>query len=181
MLSGSLRQSATGPVDPDEVWVRYTQPARWPGWSPHLREVDYPDAVVRPGTTGRVTGIGGVVASAIRPVVARPIHTISPSALSVPFKLSITASIPYRVELRSFNAVHCIAPAVSVCLSSNQPVFAPTFECLLRRSTTHSSLRPRPPHAPPPARPSTNCCWTCLHWQAPATSSGSRYALDIIA
>ncbi len=61
-LSGSLRTSATGPLDPDEVWRRYTEPARWTVWAPHLREVDYPDAVVRPGTTGRVTGVGGIVA-----------------------------------------------------------------------------------------------------------------------
>ena len=62
LASGSLRISATGPLDPETVWERYTQPAWWPVWSPHLREVDYPDAVVRPGTTGRVTGVGGVVA-----------------------------------------------------------------------------------------------------------------------
>lgn len=62
MLTGSLRLSATGPLEPGAVWERYTRPARWPGWSPHLREVDYPDAVVSPGTRGRVTGVGGVVA-----------------------------------------------------------------------------------------------------------------------
>ena len=62
MASGSLRLSATGDLAPEAVWERYTQPAWWPIWAPHLREVDYPDAVVRPGTTGRVTGVGGVVA-----------------------------------------------------------------------------------------------------------------------
>lgn len=62
MASGSLRLSATGDLDPEAVWGRYTQPMWWPVWAPHLREVDYPDAVVRPGTTGRVTGVGGVVA-----------------------------------------------------------------------------------------------------------------------
>ena len=62
MASGSLRLSATGALDPEAVWERYTQPVWWPLWAPHLREVDYPDAVVRPGTTGRVTGVGGVVA-----------------------------------------------------------------------------------------------------------------------
>jgi hypothetical protein len=59
---GSLRIAATGPLDPQTAWEHYTQPRWWPVWSPHLREVDYPDAVVRPGTTGRVTGVGGVVA-----------------------------------------------------------------------------------------------------------------------
>lgn len=62
MASGSLRLSATGALDPEAVWERYTQPVWWPAWAPHLREVDYPDAVVRPGTTGRVTGVGGLVA-----------------------------------------------------------------------------------------------------------------------
>ena len=58
MASGSLRLSATGDLAPEAVWERYTQPVWWPIWAPHLREVDYPDAVVRPGTTGRVTGAG---------------------------------------------------------------------------------------------------------------------------
>lgn len=62
MASGSLRLSTTGDLTPEAVWERYTQPAWWPIWAPHLREVDYPDAVVRPGTTGRVTGVGGLVA-----------------------------------------------------------------------------------------------------------------------
>ena len=88
MLSGSLRQSATGPVDPDEVWARYTRPARWPGWSPHLREVDYPDAVVQPGTTGRVTGIGGVVAVFRIDAVDHEARTWSWSVRSGPLRLS---------------------------------------------------------------------------------------------
>ena len=62
LASGSLRLSATGPLDPQAVWDRYTRPVWWPVWAPHLRRVDYPDAVVTPGTTGRVTGVGGVVA-----------------------------------------------------------------------------------------------------------------------
>ena len=62
LASGSLRIAATGPLDPETVWQHYTEPVWWPAWAPHLREVDSPDAVVRPGTTGRVTGVGGVVA-----------------------------------------------------------------------------------------------------------------------
>jgi hypothetical protein len=88
MLSGSLRQSATGPVDPDEVWARFTQPARWPGWSPHVREVDYPDAVVQPGTTGRVTGVGGVVAVFRIDAVDHEARTWSWSVRSGPMRLS---------------------------------------------------------------------------------------------
>ena len=59
---GSLRLSASGPLPVDEVWVRYTRPEWWTRWAPHLREVGYPEPVVRPGTTGRVRGVGGVVA-----------------------------------------------------------------------------------------------------------------------
>ncbi len=62
VLHGSLPLSATGPLPPARVWERYTHPRWWPGWAPHLREVDYPHPSVRPGTTGRVTGVGGVVA-----------------------------------------------------------------------------------------------------------------------
>jgi hypothetical protein len=88
MLSGSLRLSATGPVHPDEVWDRYTRPARWPGWSPHLREVDYPQAVVQPGTTGRVTGVGGLVAVFRIDAVDHEARTWSWSVRSGPLRLS---------------------------------------------------------------------------------------------
>lgn len=88
LLSGSLRRSATGPVNPDEVWDRYTRPARWPGWSPHLREVDYPGAVIRPGTTGRVTGVGGVVAVFRIDAVDHAARTWSWSVRSGPLRVS---------------------------------------------------------------------------------------------
>jgi hypothetical protein len=61
-FDGSIRLSATGPLPVEHVWARYTEPRRWPAWSPQIREVDYPGTVVTPGTSGRVTGIGGVVA-----------------------------------------------------------------------------------------------------------------------
>ena len=51
VLSGSLRLSASGSLTVDEVWQRYTEPVWWPHWAPHIREVDYPEAVVTPGTT----------------------------------------------------------------------------------------------------------------------------------
>ncbi len=87
-LSGDLRLSATGPASPDEVWARYTRPALWPTWSPHLREVDYPDAVVRPGTTGRVTGVGGVVAVFRIDAVDHAARTWSWSVRSGPVRVS---------------------------------------------------------------------------------------------
>lgn len=88
MLSGSLRLSATGPARPDEVWARYTQPACWPGWSPHLREVDYPDAVVSADTTGRVTGAGGIVAHFRIDAVDHEARIWSWSVRSGPLRLS---------------------------------------------------------------------------------------------
>ncbi|WP_051749962.1 hypothetical protein [Phycicoccus jejuensis] len=62
LLDGSLRLSATGPLAPEHAWARYTEPRRWSVWSPQIREVDYPLAVIEPGTHGRVRGVGGVVA-----------------------------------------------------------------------------------------------------------------------
>lgn len=62
VTGADLRVGATGPRTPEDVWDRYTRPAAWSTWAPHIREVDYPHATIRPGTTGRVTGIGGVVA-----------------------------------------------------------------------------------------------------------------------
>jgi hypothetical protein len=88
LLSGSLQLSATGPLAPDQVWQRYTRPARWTEWSPHLREVDYPDAVVRPGTTGRVTGVGGVVAVFRIDAVDHDARTWSWSVRSGPLRLA---------------------------------------------------------------------------------------------
>lgn len=61
-LHGALRLTASGPLSVDDVWQRYTQPEHWTKWAPHLRKVDYPEQKVMPGTTGRVTGVGGVVA-----------------------------------------------------------------------------------------------------------------------
>jgi hypothetical protein len=87
VLSGDLRLSATGPAPLDEVWVRYTRPALWPTWSPHLREVDYPDAVIAPGTTGRVIGVGGVVAVFRIDAVDHEAHTWSWSVRSGPLRV----------------------------------------------------------------------------------------------
>jgi hypothetical protein len=87
-LSGSLRQSVTGAAPIDEVWARYSRPGLWPTWSPQLREVDYPDVVVRPSTTGRLTGVGGVVAHFRIDAVDHEARTWSWSVRSGPLRLS---------------------------------------------------------------------------------------------
>ena len=89
LASGSLRLSATGPLDPEAVWERYTRPVWWPVWAPHLRRVDYPDAVVTPGTTGRVTGVGGVVAVFRIDAVDHEARTWSWSVRSGPLRLRL--------------------------------------------------------------------------------------------
>lgn len=58
--------AVTGPAPPDLVWARYVRPTQWPGWSPQIRSVDYPDAELAPGTAGVVRG---------------------PCALAVPFEI----------------------------------------------------------------------------------------------
>ncbi len=88
VLSGSLRLSASGSLPVDEVWQRYTEPVWWPHWAPHIREVDYPEAVVTPGTTGRVTGFGGVVALFRIDAVDDIARTWSWSVRSGPLRLS---------------------------------------------------------------------------------------------
>ncbi len=87
-LSGSLRLSASGSLPADEVWERYTQPVWWPQWAPHIREVDYPEAAVTPGSTGRVTGVGGVVALFRIDAVDDVARTWSWSVRSGPLRLS---------------------------------------------------------------------------------------------
>lgn len=88
-LSGALRLSASGPLPVDEVWERYTQPLWWPRWAPHLREVDYPEPVVTPGTTGRVTGVAGVVAIFHIDAVDEAARTWSWSVRAGPLRLSL--------------------------------------------------------------------------------------------
>ncbi|MGL5865752.1 MAG: hypothetical protein ACRCYX_07745 [Dermatophilaceae bacterium] len=53
---------AIGRLQPDTAWARYTRPAAWPGWAPHLRSVDYPFDGIVAGTAGRVHGPPGVTA-----------------------------------------------------------------------------------------------------------------------
>ena len=61
-FDAALRLAASGPASAADAWARYTQPARWSQWAPHIREVDYPHPVVTPGTSGRVSGPPGLVA-----------------------------------------------------------------------------------------------------------------------
>ncbi len=52
--------TATGRATPERVWDRYTRPATWAQWAPHIAAVDCADEVVAAGTTGRVLGPAGV-------------------------------------------------------------------------------------------------------------------------
>ena len=62
VVGARLRVAATGSRAPEEAWDLFTRPAAWPTWAPQIRQVDYPHPTIRPATTGRVTGVGGVVA-----------------------------------------------------------------------------------------------------------------------
>ena len=50
--------TAEGSAPVDQVWDRYTQPARWPEWAPQIRRVDVEldDDVITPGARGTVHG-----------------------------------------------------------------------------------------------------------------------------
>jgi hypothetical protein len=132
MLSGDLRLSSTGPADPDEVWERYTQPVWWPVWSPHIREVDYPDAVVRPGTTGRVTSVGGVVAVFRIDAVDHDARTWSWSVRSGPLRLSLA----HGVEPAARDSAHPGGSTAWLVTSALWPValaYAPLAKLAIHR------------------------------------------------
>lgn len=133
-LSGTLRLSASGPLPVDEVWARYTQPAWWPRWAPHLREVDYPEPVVTPGTTGRVAGVGGVVADFRIDAVDEVARTWSWSVRSGPLRLSfehgVDAAAPGSGQVSTaWLVVHAVWP---VALG-----YAPIARHSLGRLVTH--------------------------------------------
>ena len=88
LFSGALRLSASGPLPVEQVWHRYTRPACWPRWAPHLREVDYAGPSVTPGTTGTVTGLGGLVAVFRIDAVDEAARTWSWSVRSGPLRLT---------------------------------------------------------------------------------------------
>jgi hypothetical protein len=47
---------ASGPLPAGEVWRRYAEPSRWPGWAPQIRGVETAAARIAPGVTGTVRG-----------------------------------------------------------------------------------------------------------------------------
>lgn len=47
---------ATGAAPAEEIWRRYTRPALWPGWAPHIRRVVTDVDVIEPGACGTVRG-----------------------------------------------------------------------------------------------------------------------------
>jgi hypothetical protein len=53
--------TAHGDADPDLVWERYAEPARWSSWSPQIRRVEAGPRIV-PGLRGVVHGPAGVQA-----------------------------------------------------------------------------------------------------------------------
>ncbi len=61
-LTTTLTAHATGPADPDDVWLRYVTPRHWSGWSPQIRSVGGAplDETVSAGTSGTVHGPAGV-------------------------------------------------------------------------------------------------------------------------
>lgn len=48
--------SVSGRADPATVWARYRSTAQWPEWAPQIRAVDPPEAALRPGLRGMVSG-----------------------------------------------------------------------------------------------------------------------------
>jgi uncharacterized protein YndB with AHSA1/START domain len=55
-----VRVAVRGDAEPDEVWDRFTTPARWSSWAPHIRAVTCADARVVTGTRGHVHGPMGL-------------------------------------------------------------------------------------------------------------------------
>nr|WP_181160523.1 SRPBCC family protein [Streptomyces solincola] len=56
----TLTLRATGRAQPDEVWRRYAEPARWPTWSPQIRAVRVSGERIAPGLRGEVVSLLGV-------------------------------------------------------------------------------------------------------------------------
>ena len=56
----TLTLHATGPLGPAEVWERYAEPARWPGWAPQIAAVEVPVPRLAAGVSGRVRAPGGL-------------------------------------------------------------------------------------------------------------------------
>ncbi|MBM6399233.1 SRPBCC family protein [Phycicoccus sonneratiae] len=97
-FDGSIRLSATGPLPAEHAWARFTEPRRWPSWSPQVREVDYPHPVVEAGTGGRVTGLAGVVAVFRVDAVDHAARTWSWSVRSGPVRVRLDHGVDVAGE-----------------------------------------------------------------------------------
>lgn len=110
---GALRISATGDLAPEHAWARYTEPRRWSGWAPQIREVDYPHEVVQPGTSGRVTGVGGVIAVFRVEAVDHEARTWAWSVRSGPLRVSLEHGVEERgTGSLAWADVHALWPVV---------------------------------------------------------------------
>ncbi|QIM22518.1 hypothetical protein G7075_17575 [Phycicoccus sp. HDW14] len=110
-FDGSIRLSATGPLPVEQAWARYTEPRRWSLWSPQIREVDYPGEVVTPGTSGRVSGIGGVVALFTVDAVDHEARTWAWSVRSGPLRLRLEHGVEASGEgSTAWVVVHALWP-----------------------------------------------------------------------
>jgi hypothetical protein len=56
----TLTLRARGAAPAGEVWDRYVRPARWPQWSPQIRQVRSSTPRLEAGTTGTVIGPLGI-------------------------------------------------------------------------------------------------------------------------
>ena len=135
LATGSLRLSASGSLAPDAVWERYTQPVWWPVWAPHLREVECPDAVIRPGTTGRVAGVGGLVAVFHIDAVDHEARTWSWSVRCGPLRLSFDHGVDLP-QARSRHPLGSTAWLVTHALWPLAVGYAPMARWSLQRLVT---------------------------------------------
>ncbi|MFB8027396.1 SRPBCC family protein [Streptomyces sp. NPDC056465] len=58
-----LTLRAEGSAPPEDVWLRYVVPARWPSWSPQIRAVRVDAERIAPGTRGEIVSLFGVTAA----------------------------------------------------------------------------------------------------------------------
>jgi hypothetical protein len=63
---------ASGTADVDEVWDRYVRPARWPSWSPQIRDVRASADRISAGVEGAVIGFCGIRAQFVVEAVDEP-------------------------------------------------------------------------------------------------------------
>ncbi|MFJ3705536.1 MULTISPECIES: SRPBCC family protein [unclassified Streptomyces] len=54
---------ASGRAEPEDVWLRYADPRRWPSWSPQIRAVHADGERITAGMRGEVVSLLGVTAA----------------------------------------------------------------------------------------------------------------------